>query len=52
MKNYFLLKVLIIVPFFVHAQDSNTIIENLKKELKANPDAKKTATIYSDLTWY
>lgn len=34
------------------AQNAQDIIDNLKKELKASPDAKKTATIYSDLTWY
>lgn len=51
MKIYFLL-FLIIVPLSVSAQNANDIIENLKKELKSNPDAKKTATIYSDLTWY
>lgn len=36
----------------VTAQNAQDIIDNLKKELKAHPDAKKTATIYSDLTWY
>lgn len=34
------------------AQNAQDIIEGLKKELKANPDVKKTASIYSDLTWY
>jgi signal transduction histidine kinase len=36
----------------VQAQDANAIIENLKIELKSKPDVRKTATIYSDLTWY
>ncbi len=49
-KNIFLL--LILHTFFATAQDANQIIQNLKTELKNNPDAKKTATIYSDLTWY
>lgn len=40
------------LPFTGLAQDANVIIENLKKELKTKPDAKKTAIIYSDLTWY
>ena len=43
---------LLLVPFLILAQDANVIITNLKTELKSNPDAKKTATIYSDLTWY
>ena len=43
---------LLFVPFLVLAQDANSIIQNLKTELKNHPDAKKTATIYSDLTWY
>lgn len=50
-KRIFFL-VVMLLPFFGLAQDANTIIENLKKELKNKPDAKKTATIYSDLTWY
>ena len=35
-----------------YAQNAQDIIDGLKKELKTNPDAKKTASIYSDLTWY
>ncbi|MCF6128244.1 sensor histidine kinase [Flavobacterium sp. AS60] len=34
------------------AQNAQDLIDNLKKELKNNPDAKRTAVIYSDLTWY
>ena len=34
------------------AQNAQEIIDGLKKDLNTNPDAKKTATIYSDLTWY
>ena len=34
------------------AQNAQDIIDGLKKDLKANTDAKKTASIYSDLTWY
>ena len=37
---------------FCLAQNAQDIIDNLKKELKNNPDIKRTATIYSDLTWY
>lgn len=36
----------------VQAQNAQQLIDNLKTELKSNPDAKKTASIYSDLTWY
>ena len=49
-KYYFFL--FIIASLSGNAQNAQDIIDNLKKELKANPDAKKTATIYSDLTWY
>ncbi|WP_310559827.1 sensor histidine kinase [Flavobacterium sp.] len=51
MKKYFIL-LIVIASLSVNAQNAQEIINNLKKELKANPDAKKTATIYSDLTWY
>ncbi len=34
------------------AQNTQEIIDGLKKDLKANPDAKTTTTIYSDLTWF
>jgi signal transduction histidine kinase len=37
---------------FGYAQNAQVLIDNLKVELKTNPDAKRTATIYSDLTWY
>ena len=37
---------------FVNAQNAQEIIIGLKKDLKTNPDDKKLATIYSDLTWY
>ncbi|WP_445453984.1 tetratricopeptide repeat-containing sensor histidine kinase [Flavobacterium sp. 25HG05S-40] len=35
-----------------YAQNAQVQIENLKNELKTHPDAKRTAVIYSDLTWY
>ncbi len=40
--------------FFIagQAQQTQAIIDNLKASLKNNPDPKKTATVYSDLTWY
>ncbi|HNP33635.1 MAG TPA: tetratricopeptide repeat protein [Flavobacterium sp.] len=37
---------------FGFAQNAQQLIDKLKDELKSNPDAKRTATIYSDLTWY
>jgi signal transduction histidine kinase len=51
MKKYFFF-LIIIASYSVVGQNAQNIIDNLKKELKAHPDAKKTATIYSDLTWY
>ena len=37
---------------FGYSQNAQNIIDGLKNDLKSNPDAKKTASIYSDLTWY
>lgn len=37
---------------FLQAQNAQDIIDDLKKDLKTNPDQRKTASIYSDLTWY
>lgn len=52
MKKQFYLLILLIVSFSANSQNAQNIIDTLKKDLKTNPDAKKTATIYSDLTWY
>lgn len=52
MNKGMLLTVLLLVPFLALAQDVNQVIQNLKTELDSKPDAKRTATIYSDLTWY
>lgn len=52
MRRRLLFLYLMTLPFFASAQDANEIIQNLKTELKSNPTSKKTATIYSDLTWY
>ncbi len=43
---------LFLVTAFANAQNAQDIIDGLKKDLKSNPDGKKRATIYSDLTWY
>ncbi len=51
MKKYFFF-LIVMTSFSVPAQNAQDIIDSLKKELNAHPDAKKTATIYSDLTWY
>ena len=50
MKKILLLLFLFTANSF--AQNAQTIIDGLKKELKNNPNEKKRATIYSDLTWY
>ena len=34
------------------AQNLSEVISNLKSDLSKNPDDKKRASIYSDLTWY
>lgn len=50
-KHYILFFALLFFSFG-SAQNAQELIDNLKKELKNNPDAKRTAVIYSDLTWY
>ena len=40
------------LSFHGFAQNAQDIIDGLKKDLKANPETKKVASIYSDLTWY
>ena len=52
MKKYFFFLIFLITTFSAIAQNASDIIDNLKKELSTNPDAKRTASIYSDLTWY
>lgn len=52
MRKSILLLLPLFWSFFATAQDASLIIENLKKELKSNPAEKRTATLYSDLTWY
>lgn len=51
MKNT-LIFIILFISFSTNAQNAQDIIDGLKKELKTNPNAQKTATIYSDLTWY
>lgn len=46
------LLIMLAFPVFVQSQNASAIIENLKLELKSNPDERRTAVIYSDLTWY
>ena len=41
-----------VFSIFGFSQNAQDIIDNLKIELKSKPDSKRTATIYSDLTWY
>ena len=49
-------KILLFIILFysigTYSQNAQDIIDKLKIELKSKPDTKKTATIYSDLTWY
>ncbi|MGL2966513.1 tetratricopeptide repeat-containing sensor histidine kinase [Flavobacterium sp. XGLA_31] len=52
MKNKLLLIFLLLSLPNAFSQKAQDIIDGLKKELKANPDDRKTASIYSDLTWY
>ncbi len=47
-----LLFLLFFLPFIVKSQNAQQLIDNLKEELKTQPEAKRTASIYSDLTWY
>ena len=51
-KKILFLFVLFNLSFLGIAQNAQKIIDGLYVDLKANPDEKKLATIYSDLTWY
>ena len=42
----------LLIPAFMFGQNAQEIIDGLKSELKSKPNAQKTASIYSDLTWY
>ncbi|MGC4040289.1 MAG: sensor histidine kinase [Flavobacterium sp.] len=50
MKKRLLL--LLLCVNFGFAQNAQVQIDKLKEELKSDPDTKRTAVIYSDLTWY
>ena len=52
MKKSGFIFALLLLNTLVYAQNVPAIIEKLKAELKTNPDEKRTAVIYSDLTWY
>jgi len=52
MKKSVLLSLFILMSFYAPAQNAEQIIDTLKAQLRKKPDAKKTAAIYSDLTWY
>ena len=48
----YLLWLFLFFGMVVQAQDVNALIDKLKTELQSHPDAKRTAVIFSDLTWY
>lgn len=53
MKQFFKIAIfLLLLPMWAVSQNAQDIIDGLKTELKAKPNAQKTAVIYSDLTWY
>ncbi|MBC7524864.1 MAG: sensor histidine kinase [Flavobacterium sp.] len=52
MRKKLLYIIFILYSFISYSQNAQDIIDKLKVDLKSNPDAKKTASIYSDLTWY
>ena len=47
-----LLVLLVFTSSFFYAQNAQDIIDGLKKEIRTNPDDKKRATIYSNLSFY
>ncbi len=51
MKKIYLISILLFC-FLGYSQNAQEVISRLKNELKTNPDQKKMAVIYSDLTWY
>ncbi|WP_309642632.1 tetratricopeptide repeat protein [Flavobacterium sp.] len=48
-KIFFLV---LLFPALMLGQNAQDIIDGLKTDLKSKPNAQKTASIYSDLTWY
>ncbi|WP_333877632.1 tetratricopeptide repeat-containing sensor histidine kinase [Flavobacterium sp.] len=52
MKKTLLILVLFVFTFGLRAQNAQEMVDRLKKDLQAKPDAKRIAVIYSDLTWY
>jgi signal transduction histidine kinase len=51
-KHFLLLTAFLFCCLPVQSQNADQIIDSLKSALRKKPDAKKTAAIYSDLTWY
>ncbi len=43
---------MLLFPALMLGQNAQDIIDGLKTDLKSKPNAQKTASIYSDLTWY
>lgn len=50
--NKILLGFMLFCSSVMFGQNAQDIIDGLKVELKTNPEDKRKATIYSDLTWY
>ncbi len=50
--NKALVFLVLLFPVLVFGQNAQDIIDGLKTDLKAKPNAQKTASIFSDLTWY
>lgn len=51
-KHIIILTGFLFFSLYAPAQNADQIIDSLKLALRKKPDAKKTATIYSDLTWF
>jgi signal transduction histidine kinase/tetratricopeptide (TPR) repeat protein len=48
----FLIILFVVLTNVLMAQNAQDLIDQLKAELKTNPDEKRKATVYSDLTWH
>lgn len=51
-QKWFVTVIIAFAPILFHAQDVKETIKKLNDELLQNPDTKRRAVIYSDLTWF